>query len=157
MRDRAPVTQWQSGSLLNSWLEVRVLPGVLMKVWNTYRNKKWVAKLYYPADAGKGDWYVCTNTGHKSDDEKKRLNSVFVEIDRVNDSGPAYNVGYVLLDKPINEFRTQFLKLTREAIAKVDLMNSLGLDESGETNKCAECDNNALADDFLCQDCRNKV
>lgn len=129
----------------------------LRELRNTIRNKKWVAKLHYPANLENGDWYVITNTGHKTEDEKKKLNSVFLEIGRVNSGNPDYTVGFVYLNKPIDEFRTEFLKLTREAIAKVDLMNSLGLDDLADTNKCAECDNNALEDDFLCETCRGKV
>lgn len=69
---------------------------------------------------------------------------------------PTYDVGYVYLSLPISEFRAQFLEFTREAIAKVDLMNSLGVEES-VTNKCAQCSNDAEEDDFLCSNCRKEA
>lgn len=116
--------------------------------------------MKYPSSPEHGEWYLWVNTGFKVDVEGNRvdgnkINSAFLQINQEGDSNPGFDHGYVELAK--EDFADQWFALLETGKKKVDALN-FNPERSviPGTNQCANCDQSAQAEDFLCAECRGR-
>lgn len=108
----------------------------------------------YPAEPKKHEWYMYTVAGHKSGDdpECKLVNSAFICFKHNNTNLGPHDAGVIRFEDP--DFVKNWFILLQESKAKIDALN---FDPAGAIPgiaQCANCDQSASENDFLCMKCR---